>query len=234
MGHIKYVGCFDIPGFKGIVETAQLDWLIEAFQLVIRKVQAASQIQRVWGMEPSLGFKVFSDSIFIWTDNDSEDSFLEISLFAQQLITSCVNTGICLRGAITKGELFAQGDIIIGKAIVRSYQLEQVQRWVGCWIDPLILSDDVAKELLAQQEPNLFLKYNIPTKSGIENNQYVVNWSLITGASIIFAKQPMKDAINTVFHWVSKYTDESVEDKKRNTVEFLEYANQAYKGAESI
>jgi hypothetical protein len=199
----KYVGCFDILGFKRIVETATLEWIVEAFELVLKKVQAASQLQRVWGEEPRLCFKVFSDSIFVWTDDDSKECFLEIALFAHQLIMSCINTGICIRGSITRGELYAKGDIIVGKAIVRAYQLEQLQRWVGCWIDPDLLSDNEIVGQLELHEPHLFMTYDIPTKDGFRNNQYVINWSIMLGSSSIFVKQDIPDAINTVFHWVT-------------------------------
>lgn len=231
MTELRFVGCFDILGFKGIVETAKLEWLVKAFELVLKKVNAASIVNMVWGKSPTINFKVFSDSIFFWTDDNSEESFIELCMFADQLIMSCINTGICIRGSITRGELYAKDDVIIGKAIVRAYQLEQNQRWVGCWIDPNLLNDEAIKNLIFQHEPLLFVKYDIPTKDGIKKGQYVINWVLVVFSSSIFVKQSLEDAINTVFHWVTNYSDDGVEDKKKNTIEFLIEAKRTYENA---
>ena len=228
MNNQKYVGCFDILGFKSIVETAELEWVVEIFELVTKKIFSSSQYSLAWGREPSIKYRIFSDTVFFWTEDMSEDSFFELVIFSSHLIGSCLNTGICLRGALAKGELHASDEILVGKAIIKAYQMEQLQQWAGCWVDPELVSDEMLKKEVERCTPKYLMKYDIPTKNGVVKDQYVINWSSISLASSLFQNNSMEESVNQAFHWVSDYTDKSVEEKKKNTLDYLVTARKEW------
>jgi len=39
-----------------------------------------------------------------------------------------------IRGAIIVGDLTVGGDVVFGKPIIDAYEMEQQQKWIGCWI----------------------------------------------------------------------------------------------------
>lgn len=86
-------------------------------------------------------YLIFSDSILFYTGSTNTRSLGSIIASSALLLSRLTLLGFPLRGAITKGELAVSADsrLFFGKGLVRAYELEQGQRWIGAVLDPLNL-----------------------------------------------------------------------------------------------
>lgn len=103
--------------------------------------------------------------------------------------------------------------LLLGKPIVKAYEMELNQNWIECWI-----SDDVvkcvSKRLLDRQmNGNLILKYKIPLKKGDIKECYVFNW----------ADSFFENNWNHGFLKVKSNHDWCSEQKHRNTRDFIKF-----------
>ncbi|MDB5973715.1 MAG: hypothetical protein JWR07_475 [Nevskia sp.] len=92
--------------------------------------------------ENSVDFRFFSDTVFLFTENDSITSFINLIRSANSLLAASLSGFKCpFRGAITKGDLINNPNgILIGKAIEEAYLAEQSQAWAG-----VMLTDECEK-----------------------------------------------------------------------------------------
>ncbi|MBU2018665.1 MAG: hypothetical protein KJ941_03380, partial [Bacteroidetes bacterium] len=96
--------------------------------------------------------KIFSDSIFIPTIDDSEQAFAQLSTICSIIMARSLSIGLTCRGAISKGQTFLdpQLNIILGKSVVQSHELASQIQTFGVAIDPAIKPnpDYVTKPIL--------------------------------------------------------------------------------------
>ena len=157
----NYERCFfafiDILGFKNLVQGSERD---------NEKLKLLRDSLRLWGSLPNGGVKTvddgnsvrrvefrtqqFSDSIVIYCKENSADLaqlFHVIRFLQDQMWLS----GICLRGAITIGDMYwppHNENIILGPAMIEAYELES-----KCAIYPRILISKGLRQYINQQQP---------------------------------------------------------------------------------
>lgn len=184
-----------------------------------------------------------SDSILVWTENDSTKSFVDLIVAVRNLMQYSFCFGTPLRGAISIGPAtFLSGRSpssminfqysLFGKPIVEASNLEKQQQWSGCVIDSkainhyrkiISISTQNADQLATVDylcEKRLIARYPVPMKIGggvqfIEN--YVINW--VTGT-----KTPDSDTeVKGAFSKHKKAIDQpSVRQKIENTFHFVQ------------
>ena len=219
----RYIGLFDILGFKQLVQFNQLERLADAFTIFRRKVHACALVPHIWGEASLISHVVFSDTILVYSHDDSPTALDQIFVFCQTLIAMLFDSGLPIRGALTTGSTFIRDDIFIGAPIVQAYQMEQTQEWVGCWVQ------DACLRSLSPESPILtrrfVVRYDIPTKSGVAADAWAINWSplvLLRGGptdvdrelrSRFFEGFPSETA--------SRAAPPDVERKIQNTISFL-------------
>jgi len=171
----RYIALFDILGFKQIVESNALDEVVKTFaKFVIGASMTRSFVTHVY--EPAeISFRLFSDTILVHSRDDSKEAFLNMVRFSQALVGMMFQDGILLRGAITKGPVFISDDVFIGTPIVRAYQMEQEQEWVGCWLEDSCI-DSINSEYMAKLA-NDIVEYHIPLKTGGVKTRLALNWT---------------------------------------------------------
>lgn len=100
-------------------------------------------------------FRTFSDNFFIGIECSNEESkaFNELCNILGNLSYRCLTSGgILIRGAISKGTMHIDDNIILGDALIRAYSLES-----SCAIYPRIIID---KNTIPLVNPNNVMKYN--------------------------------------------------------------------------
>ena len=158
----KYENCFvaflDILGFKNKVLESQnsaetLKILIDslnicgAFPSGGKKVSTASGTQRTISIQS----RFFSDTIVFFLKEHKKD-ISHLFLIIRYLQDRLWEKGICLRGAVTKGEMYwpstkyKKGNIVVGPGLIDAYKLESKVA-----IYPRIL---VSKQLYSYIESN--------------------------------------------------------------------------------
>ncbi|MCG8614308.1 MAG: hypothetical protein MI864_27665 [Pseudomonadales bacterium] len=83
--------------------------------------------------ENSINYRIVSDSIILFTKDDSFDEFFKIITASHNLLCSGFGTSHPLRGAIGYGDFINDNDSIwLGSAIEDAYIGESSQMWSGC------------------------------------------------------------------------------------------------------
>jgi hypothetical protein len=125
-----FVALLDVLGFRelvrGDVDGERIDHYLEALRDAIGDTDVKSV--------------VFSDSIVLTVESDTEEAFLLLAKACSRSMGALLSRGIALRGAISFGKFLRRrvGDsvFIAGRAIIESYEFEQAQNWAGIMVAP--------------------------------------------------------------------------------------------------
>lgn len=122
-----YIAFLDILGFKKMIDEKTCEEIHNLYSNEMKKPLAKiSTGTKEFNMD-NLNMKVMSDSICFFVD-----SSIRNSLYG--LISNCVSfqsqllrlkEPVLSRGAIVKGNIYANGDIIFGPGFVKAYQMEE-------------------------------------------------------------------------------------------------------------
>ena len=144
-----------------------------------RFVSLANGVLRIPGSNAGpqrLSVRVFQDTVIVTSRTTDPEDFKCIAQYCCGLMGFGFLEDVLLRGALTKGEAYLDDQMVIGKGIVRAYQMEQLQDWVGCWIDDGCVNN-LPQELLDELRRYLLVKYRVPLKSGPMLEAWTLNWT---------------------------------------------------------
>jgi hypothetical protein len=104
--------------------------------------------------EPWCLHYLFSDSLILVSNADTDDSFLHLLVYVWRLMQVCLAIGMPLRGAIEHGEIYARPEknVFLGQALTNAYLTEEKQQWMGATIGASA----------ARRYPDLFAKIDDP------------------------------------------------------------------------
>jgi hypothetical protein len=174
----RYVGIFDILGFRDMIESQPLRKVIRQTQGFLQTTTHVLSIPQATRRK-SLLVRVYQDTVFVSTHRFTLNDFGALLEYSAALIGFAFLEGIFLRGAITVGEIHVDDQIVIGKGIVRAYQMEQSQDWIGCWVDDLCFRGFPKKQIDPYYENFLLIRYPIPKKSGPMKKEWALNWPIL-------------------------------------------------------
>jgi hypothetical protein len=130
-----FVALLDILGFsERVARDAELGGLDRYISTVINETQAY----------PDLRVILFSDTVLIYTLDDSPNSGLSIIEAASRLLHSLLAKEVPLRGAIAHGafarsENDLNGTVVAGRPIIEAHYYEAQLQWVGVILAPSVL-----------------------------------------------------------------------------------------------
>ena len=183
------VSFLDILGFKSKIESMPLDELSSQYEKLIS--QARSHLAFEIHSDNSLfnerfrparrcSMHVFSDSIILYTNDESDAACLELLLYTWRLQQLFLAAGMPLRGAVHYGEFYAKPKtgIHLGRALSDAYRLESRQEWIGISIGHSVPEryPAVFDTGLGAMLPGFFPQYSVPMKSGCREDYLTVNW----------------------------------------------------------
>ncbi|MBI5000065.1 MAG: hypothetical protein HZB92_00845 [Euryarchaeota archaeon] len=181
---------------------------------------------------------IISDSIILWTDDDSSESFFNIIKGAGILLRNFIIGGLPLRGCITLGEFSLRYSqmrsnrqniqmTIFGKAITNAYSKTDIQQWVGCTVD-----NDAIKKFREWEKKHstmsnfasiewfcklkLLARYKVPLKYGPLEKKYVIDWISNTEITERIIREAFSKHKKTVNDWDVRY-------KLENTIKFYQF-----------
>jgi len=194
----RYVALLDVLGFKRIASTHTHEHLVSVYKELYGTIEhglsngryilshdGGKECLRPDIQQATVNALLESDSIYIWTDDNSVESFANIVKATRSLLALSLVSEIPLRGAISIGPLppglnqrppqtcdFPQS--LIGKALIEA---EKEQEWCGCEVSKAAIefykSTCNAGESLIDSKDIVF--YPIPRKSG-DVGGYAVDW----------------------------------------------------------
>ena len=250
-----YVAFLDVLGFKRIASVQSHQHLKSVYQsfseTIFHSLSNGKYVLSSDGKTESLGPDIrqatvnsllVSDSIVIWTDDNTAAAFCDIVRAVRNLLAFSMIDGIPLRGAIANGALTSVLNqwptknhnfqhSLFGKAIIDAAEAEKKQEWSGC---------EITKDAIAAYRRNcsegelvinngLILVYPVPRKEAeMETEGYVINWANhpqagIDSKTVANAFAPPFDP-NTV-EWEKFRKDEwpKVKRKLEKTLNFFQH-----------
>lgn len=257
---IRYLAFLDILGFKDLIENNNLSEIVklyEKFEPSLLYSMAVSNIgYRLENLSehslPSaeqthLNSLFISDSIIIWTDDDSPNRFVDLVSVVKQHMKLAIEFGFPLRGAITCGELEIKTgnhgmtkkqnsfNTILGLPLTKAYLLENTAEWSGCVIDDEAIKHyNLTVNFIKSTQPKTldldglmrmdFIRpYKVPMKTGQIKEFYTVNWTHFMGPRI------KENLIRKSFSQHNKKTNDwSVENKIKNTLNYYKATKKDY------
>jgi len=252
-----YVAFLDILGFKQLVQSTKHEDLLKLYSNLFitnaamavthgaYKVVDAAATKRIAIPDFSnakIDCMVISDSVLMYTKDDSIQSFLNLCVSAGKLTMSGFVTGLPMRGSIALGPLSAlkqqETDAefgvygLVGMALVKAYSNESMYNWAGCVLDAecieryeylygIAQSQDIQAPSIADVVAHgILLQYKTPRKGSLPSEQWVINWPR-------FNRSPInQEVIQRSFEKYGKNAqNESELCKLRNTLDFLAHSN---------
>jgi hypothetical protein len=250
-----YLAFLDILGFKNIALAHSHEHLKSVYQRFCEAIEHglsngkyvlsdAGETKYIGPdvRQTAVNSLLVSDSILIWTDNNSAESFSNIVKAVRSLLAFSIIDGIPLRGAISIGSFTSVLNqwpsqthnfqhSLFGKAIIEAAEAEKKQEWCGCEITESAISFYRNKcsdgESLIKNK--LIVPYPVPRKNeNTETPGYVIDWvnhpqAGIDTQSVVSAFNPPKHPDPIEWEKFVKNEWKNVEIKLKNTIKFVEH-----------
>lgn len=134
----RYLLYLDILGFKSLVENNSPDYIHSIISAML------SDLTRWKAYNRKFNSLYFSDTFILYQKSYqyTDQTFLDIYGIASSILCSLLAKGVPARGVITHGSFTARIDessceaIYFGEALIRAYEAEQKEKWIGITIDP--------------------------------------------------------------------------------------------------
>ncbi|MGD9993918.1 MAG: hypothetical protein AB7S69_11515 [Salinivirgaceae bacterium] len=245
----RFIAYFDYLGFKKFIENNDLEYQKRIIGNNFRDIENAlghgKTKEASRGVIADLEMSIincinFSDTIVFWTNDDSEDSLLEILKVAYRFNMHAVDFFFPARGALVYDEIIyidvkkqneAGGlyniNSVFGKGLVKAHEKAEKQHWAGTVIDNSFIEELANRNY----EIDTFLssyakKFKVPYKNGHElPDEYVLN--IIEGKLTNEGLKNFENRIKENFSRHKKTIDNQyIQEKIDNTLKFL---NSFYK-----
>ncbi len=124
----------DVLGFRQLIGRSGTDG---------SSLQRYLEIVSTIGTQPGLEYVLFSDSIVITAEDDS-DAFRRMLSACAALLADLLDAEIPLRGAIAYGPFVRStteqtGTVVAGRPIIDAYEFEGRQDWIGIMLTPSVV-----------------------------------------------------------------------------------------------
>lgn len=162
----RYVCFIDIMGFQDMIATKKHSEIYKMMKKVVEFQRFSSDIN--WLGKPNLvKTSTYSDSIMIYSLNDSFDSLESITCTISSLIYDLLSEGIPFKGALALGTMTCDttNSIFFGQPLIDSYLLQKELYFYG------IIVHGSAQKGIEHHNLGLFINtYNCPLKKGKSNH----------------------------------------------------------------
>jgi hypothetical protein len=129
-----YVALLDVLGFSSLVSSERHNERISDY---------LGALQEILENTPLIEYLVFSDSILITTTNDTQDALQAMIERCSRLFGQLLERNIPVRGAVAHGTYVSEktrnGKFVAGRAIIKAYQFEEQQDWIGIMLAPSVV-----------------------------------------------------------------------------------------------
>ena len=130
-----YVALFDVLGFSDRVVRNGLDGLDRYIETVVEIGAPFKQ---------RLGTILFSDTVVVYTFDDSPASFHDILVVSSRLLHAFIVSDVPVRGAISHGDFVRSehdehGTVIAGRPIIEAHHYEAQMQCIGVMVAPSVL-----------------------------------------------------------------------------------------------
>ena len=129
----RFVAYIDIMGFKDLVARSTHEEVYQMMKTINEKREANASIKWSQSAEKLVRTTTYSDSIIIYSKDNTEDSFNSISSTVSGLTNDLFTEGIPHKGAIAFGKMTLDTDnsIFFGQPLIDAYLLQEELSFYG-------------------------------------------------------------------------------------------------------
>jgi hypothetical protein len=194
-----YFLCCDLLGFSQLVRSAEPEERDRLLRTWIEDVSKCASLRALTKRS------FFSDTLFA-ASGPSDDEFVALLRFCQDVLTNSTTLGLPVRGGIAFGE-YEWGESVTGAAVLEAHEAEQATDWIGIACAHGMKAPQVAFD------EGLLLCYAPPRKEGDVTFGSVVDWD-VPLVEVLIAQMGFKK------HREGQAVSWEVLRKVRNTAEF--------------
>lgn len=241
----RFIAYFDYLGFKDFIEKNDLDFQIQIMNNNFRDIengiaQGKHRPGKHGGYVADLSKSTlnainFSDTIVIWTNDDSLDSFMELIEAAYRFNHRSVTMTFPIRGMIVLDELESvayryTSDVggtyninsVFGKGLVKAHVQAEQQQWAGTVISEEIIdkfrNDGV--DIDAVLKP-FAQRYKVPYKPPFDILYEEYALKLVKGINDEFLKNVSKGIVDNFSQYNKDASHQGTQEKLSNTIAYL-------------
>lgn len=179
----------DILGFSALVQSTPLDRLIDGHMAWFRRSLHHSLHKTAFPTEPPAGAELqgnallgaawFSDTVLLYTREDSDEAVRELLATVGWLIFEGQSGRTRIRAGIAYGEAHIDPDnsIYVGTPIVEAHQLETAQQWSGAALTPAAVERLPEYARTGEFIDWWVVPWDVPLKKGEVMQSLAVNWN---------------------------------------------------------
>ena len=186
----RFVLYTDILGFKDLIQREEHDVVLEKltilsnFKNVINSMKWEEYINEdMLHDKPCFHSVTFSDSLFIFTKNDSIENFIAISFLSRHLMRHSIKNKIPIKGVLSHGftTVNKKEHIFFGQPIVDAFLLENELNYIGIVIHNSFekyfndILPDYRKYGIKRNLKPILMELKTPLKKG-RYKHFNVNW----------------------------------------------------------
>ncbi|MCF7836500.1 hypothetical protein K9N08_01160 [Candidatus Gracilibacteria bacterium] len=120
----SFVLSADLLGFKKMVKNLNEEELDQRLNVWIKLVEELIREFKI------TRFKMFSDTLVVSTD-PTKEGFGSLIKFSKAALERGIIKSFPIRGGIAYGDISWGKEIISGKALIKAYEIEKSQEWIG-------------------------------------------------------------------------------------------------------
>lgn len=241
----KFIAYFDYLGFKDFIEKNDLDFQIQIMNNNFRDIEdgiAKGKLRqgKHGGYIADLSLSTlnainFSDTIVIWTNDDSLDAFLELVEAAYRFNHRSVTLTFPIRGMIVLDELESVSfnytnnvggtyniNSVFGKGLVKAHLQAEQQQWAGTVIGEEIIEKFKKEGVDIDQVLKPFAqRYKVPYKKPFDIPYEEYALKLATGINDLSFKNVSRGIVDNFSQYNKDASHESTQQKLSNTIAYL-------------
>lgn len=216
----RAVAYFDVLGFKAKIKSQDLQTIVDQYENLIKNTDGQitfNDESKAYYFKKVCYRYIFSDSIFLIANEDTEESFYEMLSYAWRMMQLSIAFGYPLRGAMVYGDVYVdtEKNIYVGESIVDAVSLEGAQDWIGAIVDNSVLerySTVFDDHDLGEMHSLILQEYDVPYKNGSLHKHTTINWR---------ANMNSHNGIKALFK--NESNNEAVKVKIDNTLQYCKH-----------
>jgi hypothetical protein len=164
----SFCAYFDILGFSNKIQKEDLKFFERYLRVLNQEIKFLDEQYDYYDKDGYKRFelKIFTDNFVLgypWQDRFGESELGYLNAILSHIQFNFIKSGIFIKGAISLSKLFMDENIVLGKALIEAYQLEEAKS-----VYPRIILSDKAKDVVHEH-----IGYYADHKTSPQNQQYL-------------------------------------------------------------
>ena len=219
-----YIAFIDVLGFKQMVQEKTCQEIIDIYKS-IKSMRVLQKHIEDGGTENSVPFiphadiniKIMSDSVCIYIRADISSSLFQLIFICMDFQSRMLELDppILIRGAIAKGNLYSDGDIVFGPGFVQAYVMEEKNASVPRIIITKEIVDDYNRAF-----PEMPVEMPVP--SNMLNRDYDAFYYVEYISAYGITNREKMGKYEELYNYIEKVLNSTTDDSIRNKFLYLE------------